>query len=57
MLAETHKLSERKAKRFLQVALDEGRVHRWVPRNRKDPHRFATVEQPLVEPVAEGGKS
>ena len=49
MLADTHKLSERKAKRFLQVALDGGLVHRWVPRSRKDPHRFATVEQPVIE--------
>jgi AAA domain len=42
-------LSERKAKRFLDVAVESGSVHRWTYADRKKPHRFSTIPQPVIE--------
>jgi hypothetical protein len=42
-------LSERKAKRLLQAGLDDGTIHRWTYTDRKKPHRFATVAQPITD--------
>jgi hypothetical protein len=41
-------LSERKAKRLLRASVDEGLAYRWEFTDRKKPHRFATVEQPVT---------
>jgi hypothetical protein len=53
--ADVAGLSERKAKRLLTAALDAGTAHRWTFGNRKIPHRFATIEQPVT--ATTGGES
>jgi len=49
-------ISERKAKRLLNAAIDTGQVHRWTYPDRKKSHRFATVEQPVTETGVGGEK-
>jgi hypothetical protein len=52
--ADVADLSERRAKRLLNAAIDAGLIYRWTYPSRRTPHRFATVEQPLTATV-EGG--
>jgi hypothetical protein len=46
--ADLADLSERRAKRLLNAAIDAGLVHRWTYPSRRTPHRFATIEQPVT---------
>jgi hypothetical protein len=46
--ADVSGLSERRAKRLLSTAVDTALVYRWVYQDRKRPHRFATIEQPVT---------
>ena len=54
--AEVAELSGRKAKMFLNAAVDTGLIHRWTYADRKQPHRFATVEQPVIATGTGGEK-
>jgi hypothetical protein len=51
--ADAADLSERKAKRLLNAAMDGGLAYRWTYANRKTPHRFAIIEQPVT--ATDGG--
>jgi hypothetical protein len=46
--ADLADLSERRAKRLLNAAIDAGLVHRWTYPSRRTPHRFAIIEQPVT---------
>jgi hypothetical protein len=42
-------LSERRATKLLATAEEEGLIHRWVFAKRTEPHKFATIPQPVTE--------
>ena len=48
-LADAKGLSERKASRLLAVAVENGLAHEWTYANRRLPHRFSTIPQPVTE--------
>jgi hypothetical protein len=41
-------LSERKAGLFLRAAVDGGSVYRWEFTDRKKPHQYANIPQPVT---------